>query len=167
MTQRPPHYGDPLGEQRRLAAALASAMVPPMSHTAGPRVDDNRRADDNRPATIDFPPPDQLPGIGQWAFEALRIAAGQPGPADVILPGETLAFLHLDGSDNVLPSAGDVVFLADDAVGRITSAANHYELGPIALAALKPPLPTSAAPLTVQVTESNVAHQIPASIQEQ
>ncbi|WP_349897756.1 CAF17-like 4Fe-4S cluster assembly/insertion protein YgfZ [Parafrigoribacterium soli] len=75
-------------------------------------------------------------------------------------PPRRLVMLHLDGSDAVLPSHGDEVVLpggastgsatdrslslskatgADDdtVVGRITSSAQHHELGPIALAVIK------------------------------
>lgn len=54
-------------------------------------------------------------------------------------PPRRLVMLHLDGSDGVLPAAGDAVVLAgqDDAVGTITTAALHYELGPVALAVIK------------------------------
>ena len=45
--------------------------------------------------------------------------------------------LHLDGSDAVLPSPGDQVTLDGSVVGQITSAAMHFELGPIALAVVK------------------------------
>ena len=95
----PAHFGDPLGEQRRLVAG-----------------------DTDR--------------VGHWAFEAIRIAEQRPGLHDVPGPGQILRFLHLDGSDNVLPQTGDAVFAADQPVGQVTSAANHYELGPIALAAI-------------------------------
>ena len=74
-------------------------------------------------------------------------------------PPRRLVMLHLDGSDGVLPQPGDALLApvassasanadpvaealeAPDAeprpVGRITSAALHYELGPIALAVIK------------------------------
>jgi len=58
-------------------------------------------------------------------------------------PPRRLVMLHLDGSEGVLPGPGDSVLLpsADDSapteVGRITSAAIHHELGPIALAVIK------------------------------
>jgi len=108
---RAPHYGDPLGEQRRLENGETAS-------------------------------------IGQWAREAVRIGRGILGADDVAAPGETMVFLHLDGSDNALPVAGDQVFplvsepaacfpqMAVNSLGRITSAANHYELGPIAFAAV-------------------------------
>jgi len=52
-------------------------------------------------------------------------------------PPRRLTLLHLDGSESVLPIAGDPVMDGDKQVGVITRAAWHYELGPIALALLK------------------------------
>ncbi|GAA0997935.1 CAF17-like 4Fe-4S cluster assembly/insertion protein YgfZ [Subtercola frigoramans] len=55
-------------------------------------------------------------------------------------PPRRLVMLHLDGSDAVLPAAGDAVVILDDpenTVGIITSSALHFELGPIALALVK------------------------------
>jgi tRNA-modifying protein YgfZ len=52
-------------------------------------------------------------------------------------PPRRLTLLHLDGSESTLPDPGDAVFIGDKAVGIITRAAWHYELGPIALALLK------------------------------
>lgn len=56
-------------------------------------------------------------------------------------PPRRVVMLHLDGSDAVLPAPGAAVSV-DKAgervtVGRITSSALHYELGPIALAVIK------------------------------
>ncbi|MET4703448.1 glycine cleavage T C-terminal barrel domain-containing protein [Frigoribacterium sp. UYMn621] len=52
-------------------------------------------------------------------------------------PPRRLVMLHLDGSDSVLPSPGDEVLLGEKTVGSVTSAARHFELGPIALAVVK------------------------------
>lgn len=62
-------------------------------------------------------------------------------------PPRRLVMLHLDGSEGVLPGAGSPVIEALEIppaspadpkiVGRITSSAIHYELGPIALAVIK------------------------------
>jgi len=62
-------------------------------------------------------------------------------------PPRRLVFLHVDGSDHELPEHGDDVVLAgtDDVVGHVTSGANHWELGPIALAVLKRSTDPSAA----------------------
>ena len=52
-------------------------------------------------------------------------------------PPRRLVMLHLDGSDAVLPSPGDEVVFAETVVGLVTSAAIHFEQGPIALAVIK------------------------------
>ena len=52
-------------------------------------------------------------------------------------PPRRITLLHLDGSESLLPSADDDVMVGEKTVGRITRAAWHYELGPIALAMLK------------------------------
>ncbi|MEO8095919.1 MAG: glycine cleavage T C-terminal barrel domain-containing protein, partial [Pseudolysinimonas sp.] len=52
-------------------------------------------------------------------------------------PPRRLVMLHLDGSDGVLPAAGAPVSLGGVEVGRVTAAALHHELGPIALAVVK------------------------------
>ena len=51
-------------------------------------------------------------------------------------PPRRLAFLHLDGSNHLLPEEVDVT-LDGEIVGRVTSIAQHFEAGPIALAILK------------------------------
>lgn len=52
-------------------------------------------------------------------------------------PPRRLVLLHLDGSDSDLPVPGSPVTLDGREVGRVTSSARHYELGPIALAVIK------------------------------
>lgn len=52
-------------------------------------------------------------------------------------PPRRLAFVHLDGSEHVLPVAGSPVLLAGREVGRLTSVARHFEDGPIGLVLLK------------------------------
>lgn len=74
-------------------------------------------------------------------------------------PPRRLVFLHLDGSDALLPEPGAPVSLDGDAggaeVGRITSSALHHELGPIALAVVKRTLPIDAT-LTIAVGDETV-----------
>jgi tRNA-modifying protein YgfZ len=60
-------------------------------------------------------------------------------------PPRRLVFLHLDGSDNVLPAHGDPVTMGDAEVGFTGSAARHFELGPVALALVKRTVPAEAA----------------------
>jgi folate-binding protein YgfZ len=71
-------------------------------------------------------------------------------------PPRRLVFLHLDGSDALLPAHGAAVLLGEDEVGRVTSAALHHELGPIALALVKRRL-DPAAVLSIAVGEERVA----------
>lgn len=65
-------------------------------------------------------------------------------------PPRRLVFLHLDGSEVILPGHGAPVRLAADGpdgrpVGTVTSSARHWELGPIALAVIKRNTPVDAA----------------------
>lgn len=125
------------------------------------------------------------PACGLWAFEALRIARGEPrfgvdtdhrtipnevgwvggavhldkgcyrGQETVARvhtlgrPPRRLAMLHLDGSENTLPTVGATITLpAADAAGRpigfVGSSARHHELGPIALGLVKRNVPIDA-----------------------
>ncbi|ALV46363.1 aminomethyltransferase [Arthrobacter alpinus] len=52
-------------------------------------------------------------------------------------PPRRLVFLQLDGSLHTLPAPGSQVFLDDRVVGTVTSVAQHFEMGPIALALVK------------------------------
>ncbi|CAB4636634.1 MAG: folate-binding protein [Actinobacteria bacterium] len=52
-------------------------------------------------------------------------------------PPRRLVLLHLDGSESVIPIAGDRVMAGERDIGSITRAVWHYELGPIALALIK------------------------------
>ncbi len=129
------------------------------------------------------------PACGFWAYEALRIARGEPrfkidtdhktipnevgwvgpdtqGPAVHLEKGcyrgqETVArvhtlgrpprrltLLHLDGTENRLPTAKSEVFANGKSVGFVGTSARHHELGPIALAVIKRNVPIDA-PLEV------------------
>ncbi|MCB5166196.1 folate-binding protein [Streptomyces bambusae] len=64
-------------------------------------------------------------------------------------PPRRLVFLHLDGSEVLLPGHGTPVRLAADGaegrqLGFVTTAARHHELGPIALALVKRNVPVDA-----------------------
>ncbi|MEV7615727.1 folate-binding protein [Streptomyces sp. NPDC089799] len=65
-------------------------------------------------------------------------------------PPRRLVFLHLDGSEVLLPPHGAPVRLAADGpegrqLGFVTTAVRHHELGPIALALVKRNVPVDAA----------------------
>ncbi|MFI8964059.1 YgfZ/GcvT domain-containing protein [Streptomyces sp. NPDC053493] len=64
-------------------------------------------------------------------------------------PPRRLVFLHLDGSEVLLPGHGTPVRLAADGaegrqLGFVTTSARHHELGPIALALVKRNVPVDA-----------------------
>ncbi len=62
-------------------------------------------------------------------------------------PPRRLTFLHLDGSEHSLPDSGDEVRVSgqEKVVGKITSSAQHFEMGPIALAVISRSVPEDAA----------------------
>ena len=64
-------------------------------------------------------------------------------------PPRRLTLLHLDGSDNRLPTHGAPVLHGEKEVGFVGSSARHHEAGPIALALLKRNVPVDAV-LTVE-----------------
>ncbi|MER6916860.1 folate-binding protein [Streptomyces sp. NPDC000594] len=64
-------------------------------------------------------------------------------------PPRRLVFLHLDGSEVLLPAPGTPIRLAADGeegrkLGFVTTSARHHELGPIALALVKRNVPVDA-----------------------
>jgi folate-binding protein YgfZ len=60
-------------------------------------------------------------------------------------PPRRLVLLHLDGTSEELPARGTPVEVEGRAAGAVTSAAWHYELGPICLAMVKRSVPDEAA----------------------
>ena len=59
-------------------------------------------------------------------------------------PPRRLTLLHLDGTENRLPTAKTEIMLDGRSVGFVGSSARHHELGPIALAVLKRNVPVDA-----------------------
>lgn len=93
-----------------------------------------------------------LPHELDWLRTAVHLSKGcYPGQETVAKihnvghPPRRLVRLHLDGSDSVFASAGDAVFLGEDGVGVVTTAANHFEEGPVALALIKRAVAVDAA----------------------
>ena len=137
------------------------------------------------------------PACGSWAFEALRIARGEPrhlldtdartipnevgwiGPAVHLdkgcyrgqetvarvhtlgRPPRRLTLLHLDGTENRLPTQGaDLLLGSGDStktVGFVGSSARHHELGPIALALVKRNVPLE---VTLEVEGMPAAQEV-------
>ncbi|QCR19925.1 CAF17-like 4Fe-4S cluster assembly/insertion protein YgfZ [Agrococcus sp. SGAir0287] len=110
---------------------------------AGTLALDARRIAAGRPTIADVDDR-TIPHELDWLATAVHLAKGCYRGQETVAkvhnlgsPPRRLALLHLDGSDAVLPFAGDVVTAAGAEVGRITVAAQHHELGPVALAMLK------------------------------
>ena len=74
-------------------------------------------------------------------------------------PPRRLALLHLDGSDQSLPSHGDEVLIDGKAVGWIGTAAWHFEDGPIATAIIRRNAP-SDVPAVVRSAVGDIAATI-------
>jgi folate-binding protein YgfZ len=60
--------------------------------------------------------------------------------------------LHLDGSADDLPARGDALVLGERPVGFVGTVAQHYELGPVALAVLKRQVADDAEVVAVSAT---------------
>lgn len=85
-----------------------------------------------------------LPHELGWLRTAVHLSKGcYPGQETIAKihnvghPPRRLVRLHLDGSDSEFAEAGDAIVLSDVEIGTVTTAANHYESGPIALAVIK------------------------------
>ncbi|WP_288024197.1 glycine cleavage T C-terminal barrel domain-containing protein [Arthrobacter sp.] len=74
-------------------------------------------------------------------------------------PPRRLVFLQLDGSQHTIPAAGSEVFSGDRKVGVVTSVAQHYEMGPIALALIKRTVDPEAELMVDDAGEKYVASQ--------
>lgn len=92
-----------------------------------------------------------LPHELDWLRTAVHLTKGcykgQEGVARTFnlgRPPRRLVFLHLDGSDHLVPETGAAVEHGGRVVGRVTSVARHHELGPVALAVLKRSVPADA-----------------------
>lgn len=74
-------------------------------------------------------------------------------------PPRRLVFLQLDGSQHTIPAPGSEVFAGDKKVGVVTSVAQHYEMGPIALAVIKRTVETDVVLTVNDSDEKYVAAQ--------
>jgi folate-binding protein YgfZ len=95
-----------------------------------------------------------IPHEVDWLRTAVHLAKGCYRGQETVArvhnlgrPPRRLVMLHLDGSAHTLPEAGDDVLLGERRIGQVTTAARHYELGPIALALVKRSVPADATVL--------------------
>ncbi len=70
-------------------------------------------------------------------------------------PPRRIVFLQLDGSMHTLPAVGSEVRLGEKTIGKVTSAATHFEAGPIALAVIKRNIDPT---VDLQVIDGEVAY---------
>jgi len=108
-----------------------------------------------------------LPHEADWIRSAVHLNKGCYRGQETVAkvhnlghPPRRLAALHLDGSDDVLPSPGDTVFAGENEVGQITSVARHYEDGPIALAMLSRRAPAGDLVVRTDGTDIAAAQQV-------
>ncbi|RZI94806.1 MAG: folate-binding protein [Microbacterium sp.] len=104
-----------------------------------------------------------LPHEADWLRTSVHLSKGCYRGQETVAkvhnlghPPRRLVALQLDGSDAELPEPGAEVRVAGEPVGAVTSAARHYEEGPIALAFVKRTTPVDAD-LTVVVGDGEVA----------
>lgn len=104
-----------------------------------------------------------LPHEVGWIGPAVHLAKGCYRGQEAVArvhnlgrPPRRLALAHLDGSEEVLPTHGDPVFLDGVEVGWVGTAARHYELGPIATVVVKRSVPDNAT-ITVHHGEAHIA----------
>lgn len=115
-----------------------------------------------------------LPHEVDWLRTAVHLAKGCYRGQETVAkvhnlghPPRRLVFLHLDGSDDVLPVHGDAVYVGMEVdgtderspVGVVTSSARHWQLGPIALALVKRTVPVDAELVAVRDGVQVAAHQ--------
>lgn len=106
-----------------------------------------------RPAMATEVDEKSLPHEYDWLSTAVHLSKGCYRGQETVAkvhnlghPPRRLTFLHLDGSGHDLPEHGDEVRVAgtEQSRGLITSSAQHYEMGPIALAILSRSTPEDA-----------------------
>lgn len=104
-----------------------------------------------------------LPHESDWLRTAVHLSKGCYRGQETVAkvhnlghPPRRIVALSLDGSDNRLPVPGADVSLDGDVVGTVTSVAQHYEEGPIALAVVRRTTPVEA-PLVVETADGPVA----------
>ncbi|WAC66558.1 folate-binding protein [Agrococcus sp. SL85] len=146
-------YGEPTGEPWRWSEAVlapeeATAIDP--ASLVGTLAVDALRIAAGRPSLAEV---DErtIPHELDWLTTAVHLSKGCYRGQETVAkvhnlgaPPRRIVLLHVDGSEGAQLAAGDEVLHEGALVGRITSAAIHDELGPIALAVVKRGAPAEA-----------------------
>ncbi|WP_405008698.1 folate-binding protein [Kitasatospora purpeofusca] len=161
-------YGRDLFLPRAELAALTSGYGPP----AGVWAYEALRIEGHRPRLGFETDHRTIPHEVDWLDTAVHLQKGCYRGQETVArvhnlgrPPRRLVFLHLDGTEEVLPPHGTEVRLASDPQGRalgvVTSSARHHELGPVALAVVKRNVPVDAVLLagTVPGTQDVIVPQ--------
>ena len=137
-----------LVEAEKLDQLLAGKVL------AGTMAADGLRVASGRPKAINEVDEKSLPHELDLLSTAVHLSKGcyrgQESVAKVHNlghPPRRLTFLHLDGSEHALPDVGDEIrVLGEEKTrGKITSVAQHFDMGPIALAVISRSVPEDAA----------------------
>ncbi|WP_019180201.1 YgfZ/GcvT domain-containing protein [Microbacterium yannicii] len=146
-------------EERRIADAAAAGDIA----LAGLAAVDALRIAAWRPRWTSDVDERALPHELDWLRTAVHLEKGCYRGQETVAkvhnlghPPRRLVALQLDGSDSTLPARGAAVRADGDDVGMVTSAALHYEEGPIALAIVRRSVPVDA-PLTVDTGDGPIA----------
>ncbi|KJY37653.1 MULTISPECIES: glycine cleavage T C-terminal barrel domain-containing protein [unclassified Streptomyces] len=161
-------YGRDLFLPRAELAALTSGYGP----AAGVWAYEALRIEGHRPRLGFETDHRTIPHEVDWLATAVHLQKGCYRGQETVArvhnlgrPPRRLVFLHLDGTEEVLPPHGTEVRLASDPQGRslgfVTSSARHHELGPVALAVVKRNVPVDAVLLagTVPGTQDVIVPQ--------
>ncbi|MDY0813498.1 glycine cleavage T C-terminal barrel domain-containing protein [Kitasatospora purpeofusca] len=161
-------YGRDLFLPRAELAALTSGYGP----AAGILAYEALRIEGHRPRLGFETDHRTIPHEVDWLATAVHLQKGCYRGQETVArvhnlgrPPRRLVFLHLDGTEEVLPPHGTEVRLASDPQGRalgvVTSSARHHELGPVALAVVKRNVPVDAVLLagTVPGTQDVIVPQ--------
>ncbi|MFB8170010.1 MULTISPECIES: CAF17-like 4Fe-4S cluster assembly/insertion protein YgfZ [Kitasatospora] len=161
-------YGRDLFLPRAELAALTSGYGP----AAGVWAYEALRIEGHRPRLGFETDHRTIPHEVDWLTTAVHLQKGCYRGQETVArvhnlgrPPRRLVFLHLDGTEEVLPPHGTEVRLASDPQGRslgfVTSSARHHELGPVALAVVKRNVPVDAVLLagTVPGTQDVIVPQ--------
>jgi folate-binding protein YgfZ len=161
VVRRMPHDGVDIVMARTRAAAFIEAAEDAGAVAAGNWAYDALRVAGRRPRLGVDTDHRTLPHEVGWIETAVHLNKGCYRGQEAVArvhnlgrPPRRLVFLHLDGSDERLPSRGSEVLHDGRAVGFVGTTAPHFELGPIALALIKRSTPLDAALLAGGVAAS-------------
>lgn len=133
------------GWQEALVSTADCAAVLQQNLQAGLMAFEALRIAAHRPRAKNEVDERSLPHELDWLSTAVHMSKGCYRGQETVAkvhnlghPPRRLVLLHLDGSEHFLPQVGDAVFVAgkEKQRGTVTSVAQHYEMGPIALAVI-------------------------------